>query len=150
MQYPFGRTANEPADTTVVITAHHQHVGVMVVHEQGQRLGRVTDAHMTVLDRYAVTLGQRLEGIALGFMKCVRQVGVEQEGVFPTTVGVQVHRAQVVGIEQLDLRIALQGQFQRLADDLVIETLDLILWPGQVHRRQDGAGPCSADLTLVN
>ncbi|MNN75347.1 hypothetical protein D3C81_1916440 [compost metagenome] len=57
----------------------------------------------------------------------------------PAAAGVQVHGTQVVGIQQFDLRAALQGQFQRLTDDLVVEAFELILGPGQVHRRQDPA-----------
>jgi len=52
------------------------------------------------------------------------------------TAGVQVHRPQVVDVEQVDLGVALQGQFQCLADDLVIEAFILVFGPGQVDGRQ--------------
>ena len=59
VQHPLCRTANEPANTMMVIAAHHQHVGVVVLHVQRQALGRIADAHVTVLGGDTIALGQR-------------------------------------------------------------------------------------------
>ena len=77
MHDTLGSAANEPADTMVVITAHHQHVDVMAVHEQSQDLGWVAHVHVAMLAGDAIALGQCLEGLTLGFVKCLGEVGVE-------------------------------------------------------------------------
>lgn len=69
MHNALGSTADEPADATVVITAHDQYVDIIVIHEHRQGLCRVAYAHMAVFDGDAVAFGKLLEGSALSVMQ---------------------------------------------------------------------------------
>ena len=53
--------------------------------------------------------------------------------MFPVVFGIQVHGAHVIGIQQLDLGVALQGQLERFTDDVVVEAFELILRARQVN-----------------
>ncbi len=79
MQYPLRSATDEPANAAMVVTAHDQHIDIIVLHEQRQHLGRVSQPQVAVFGGDTVTFGQCLECLALRLVQCLGEVGVEQK-----------------------------------------------------------------------
>jgi hypothetical protein len=136
VQCPLGVAADQPVNADPMHRAHHHHVSQVLLDKFTDHRHRQAHGEMP-LRGYAMTIGQRHKSLMQRFTQFLDKVAVPATG-HQRCVTVECRR-QVIGVQQVQRRVTLQGQGVGRLDDGVVQTVDLRGRIERIHRRDHDA-----------